>query len=107
MCFDCWYVHKHKNDNTHKQHNEYYVYAWYKPHEKHPFYIGKGKNNRMNGTHYVANVPAYCQRVWDANPGCKVEIIKSNLSEQEALKLEKNLISEYRQMGVLLANMTR
>lgn len=56
--------------------NIFYVYVWYK--NNIPVYVGKGKGRR-----------AY------RNKDVDVEIVRYNLTEQQAFDLEKALISEY------------
>jgi hypothetical protein len=50
-----------------------------------PFYIGKGQNNRINAKHLYVDLPPMNQR----------QIIKSNLTQEEAFELENKLIRYY------------
>ena len=61
----------------------YYVYQ-YLTEDNIPYYIGKGKDNRINRVHKVA-LPAPERRV----------IIKDNLTNEEAKEFEKKLITKY------------
>ena len=71
--------------------NKFYVYAHYKPGEEIPFYVGKGTGNRMyskksRSAHWKNIVSKY---------GIEVRIIHDELTEIEAINLERSLISEY------------
>jgi hypothetical protein len=70
--------------------SNYYVYSHILDNEDKPFYIGKGKGNRA---HDIKCRSEFWQR--KARGGYRVEIIKENLSESEALELEKELIALY------------
>ena len=61
----------------------YYVYQ-YLTEDDIPYYIGKGKGNRINCKHKVA-LPSAARRV----------IIKNNLTNEEAKEFEKELITKY------------
>jgi len=70
----------------------YFVYAHYKSDDQNglPFYIGKGKNKR--------DLSTYRNRFWKniANKhGYIVKRVKDNLTEEQAWKLEKELIKSY------------
>lgn len=62
---------------------EYYVYQ-YLTEDNTPYYIGKGKDNRINRGHKVV-LPPVERRV----------IIKDNLTNDEAKEYEKELITKY------------
>lgn len=62
----------------------YYVYAYLRA-DRTPYYIGKGKGNRITGHHNVPIPKDDDRRV----------IVKESLSETDALKLEVELISKY------------
>ena len=63
---------------------EFYVYQYINE-KGEPYYIGKGKGNRINVKHKFTEVPNLAQR----------QILKNNLTETEALILENNLIRKY------------
>ena len=63
--------------------HNYYVYQ-YLTEDNSPYYIGKGKNNRINCKHKVVLPP----------PNRRV-IIKDNLTNEEAKSFEKELITKY------------
>ncbi len=76
--------------------NKFYVYQYIKE-DGLPFYIGKGSKNRINESHSPwVNIPALEYR----------KVIKDNLTEQEAFKLELSLIKKYGRKidGVILEN---
>ena len=83
--------------------NNYYVYQYIRE-DGTPYYIGKGKNRRAWEPHRRANGS-------DIRPKDKtrIQILKENLSEQEAFDLEDALILEYgrKDLGTgILANLS-
>jgi hypothetical protein len=64
--------------------NNFYVYQ-YIDDTGLPYYIGKGKGKRVNAPHKFTQVPKLENRI----------ILKSNLTEIEALELEISLIKHY------------
>lgn len=66
--------------------NIYYVYAYINQKTGKPYYIGKGKGDRINKPHQNLNIPP--------DPKNRI-IIENNLSEQEAWSLEVELIEKY------------
>lgn len=83
--------------------NNYYVYHHIRLDKHEPFYVGKGKGDR-----------AY--KTWGRNKHWKrvirktdyrVEIIYSQLTEQQAFDLEIKVITNYKEFGYKLCNMTK
>lgn len=77
--------------------NIYYVYEYLRK-DSTPYYVGKGKNARWRGKHSVA-VP----------PKERVRFVATELTEEQAFDLEKQLILEYgrKDLGTgILRNMT-
>lgn len=70
--------------NENKEQAIFYVYQYVTP-DGVPYYIGKGKNNRINAKHVRTTVPPEEFRL----------IIQSNLLEADALLLEHTLIKLY------------
>ena len=70
--------------------NIYYVYAWYREDYNTPFYIGKGKKCRYRR---LDNRKSHFMNIYNSVP-TRVEILKENLTEQEALALETEIIRE-------------
>lgn len=66
--------------------NIYYVYAYLNQTTGKPYYIGKGKENRINAPHQNLNIPP--------DPKNRI-LLKENLSEQEALIIETEYIEKY------------
>jgi hypothetical protein len=81
---------------------KYYVYQYIRE-DNSPYYIGKGKDDRAYVKHKRANGS-------DLRPKdrSKIQIIKHNLTEQEAHNLETELIAKYGKLteGGLLVNIT-
>lgn len=63
--------------------NKYYVYEYLRQ-DGTPYYIGKGSGFR-----------AYCKRPYRPDDKSRINIIKENLSEQEAFDLEISLIEKH------------
>lgn len=78
---------------------DYYVYVYLRSDRYSPYYVGKGKERRAYQKHINVDLP----------PIERIEIIKNNLTEQQALDLEKTLIKFYgiKRLGGLLENVRR
>ena len=70
---------------------EYYVYKHIRLKDGSTFYIGKGKGDRMYSD-YRRNI--YWKRIVEKDGGFTAILIKENLSDKEALELEKSIIAE-------------
>ena len=94
--------------------NPFYVYALKDPRDRpsKPFYIGKGTGNRA--WEHQSNIDdsekgQLIRQIMDAGHVVMHTIIADNLSEQQALKIEAELISAFgiRSQGGLLTNKIR
>lgn len=94
--------------------NPFYVYALKDPREKpaKPFYVGKGTGNRA--WEHQANVDdsekgRLIQQIKDSGHSVIHTIMADDLTEQQALKIEAELISAFgiRSQGGLLTNKVR
>lgn len=76
----------------------YYVYAWIDPRVNEFFYIGKGKERRAWNDHRGARCFNKLKRVLDCGYTMNdiVRILHNNLSEENALLIEEQLINEYK-----------
>jgi len=63
---------------------KYYCYAYLRE-DGSPYYIGKGSGKRIHSTVHNVNLPPMERRV----------VLKNNLTNEEALELEKQLIAKY------------
>ncbi len=82
----------------------YYVYQLVDPRTNKPFYIGKGRGNRMyshlaeakRGRHKWSNI-LKCERIQSIlRQGCEITYkVESRLSESKALQKEKQLLERY------------
>lgn len=66
----------------------YYVYAWFREDHNTIFYVGKGKDGRYLR---LDNRKPYFMNIYNSVP-THVKILKGNLTEEEALDLEKKII---------------
>lgn len=78
----------------------YYVYSWVNPDTNAPFYIGKGTDTRATNFHQNGRCENKRQKLLKKGYTNEqiVNIIQSNLTEKEALILEKNLIELYKRI---------
>lgn len=81
--------------------NNFYIYIHTRPDNGAVFYVGKGKGKRAfnlnRNPHWAAIYKKY---------GREVCIVTDNLSENEALNKEKELISHFKSLGADLVNKT-
>jgi hypothetical protein len=84
--------------------NNFYIYAHYKP-DGNIFYIGKGRNKRAWNT-YGRNM--FWHNTINKHGGYEVVLLYENLSEEDALRLEKEEITFWgrRKDGGFLINLT-
>lgn len=80
---------------------KYYVYAWYYVDTNKIFYIGKGKGNRYLETKNSRN--SYFKNIINS-ANVSVKILIDNLTNEESLNLERQLIYEYWNKGECKAN---
>lgn len=81
--------------------NVYYVYAWYYNETGEIFYIGKGKGKRCFERKASRN--AYFKNIVNSSD-VNVKILIDNLTNEEALNIEKQLIHEHWNNGECKAN---
>lgn len=80
---------------------DYYIYVWYRNDNNEPFYVGKGKEGRYRSLH---SRNRYFNRIYKKYGGYSKKIIE-NLTDEEALKKEFELIAEYKK-SYKLANIS-
>ena len=85
-----------------KEDARFYVYEWYNKDSGEVFYVGKGTNGRYKSktgrNKYFLN---YCNK-----HNCDVRKIKENMKEDEAFKLEIEMIKKYKDVGLCKCNMS-
>lgn len=82
--------------------NRFYVYEWYNIETGEIFYVGKGTGRRLkspNGRN------RYFLR-YKNKYNCDVRIVKDNLTNDESLELEAELIAKYKKENQPLTNLT-
>lgn len=82
--------------------SSFYVYAHLKATDKTPFYVGKGSRSRA----WIFSNRNNWWRGIKNKYGCLVDIIFENLTEEEALACEVDIILEYKYLGYTLTNLT-
>lgn len=82
--------------------NNYYVYVHRRASDNKPFYVGKGKDRRA---YQETPRSEYWNNVRQKH-GFVVEIVFDNLSEEDAFRIEKDTILEFRYFGYPLVNLT-
>ena len=83
--------------------NNFYIYRYIRLDSNTPFYIGKGLGKRYRERTSGRNI--YFKRIVKTIP-YRVDIIVSNLSEDQAFKKEIEFIKLYRSFGLCEANFT-
>ncbi|WP_341284875.1 GIY-YIG nuclease family protein [Priestia megaterium] len=78
---------------------DYYVYEYVIKENQEVFYVGKGTSKRA----WRDTRNAACEQIKNEY-NWEIRIVKENLTEEEALNLEKELIQKYRKSGDLLTN---
>lgn len=73
---------------------EYYVYIWVREDNNSVFYVGKGKDTKYRSRAETIKNNIHFQRIYNSVP-THYEIIKNELTEKEALELEKETIRHY------------
>jgi len=84
--------------------NIFYTYAYLRE-DRTPYYIGKGKGNRINLRHRKRNAQAFNPPIDES----RIIFLKQNLTEEEAFKHEKYMIAVFgrKDLGTgILRNMT-
>ena len=77
---------------------EYYVYAHLNPQSKEIFYIGIGTGKRKN--EFKSGRNRHYMNYIRKNGFPIIDIIKENISKEEACKIEKQLIKKYGRKGI-------
>lgn len=81
---------------------KYYVYIHLKEDTLEPFYVGKGQGGRA---FYKYNRSQFWNNIVNKH-GYLVKVVMQNLSEEEALSLERETIKNLRNLGLKLCNFT-
>lgn len=79
----------------------FYVYEYYKVENDEVFYIGKGTGRRIRE---LRNRNEYFKAIYNKYE-CAVRIVKNNLSNEEACKLERQLIAKSWKKGEAYCNL--
>ena len=83
--------------------NEYYIYKWYIISTGEIFYVGKGKGKRCYDVIHSRN-ELFKNIINKHVNDTKVDFLYENLTEEEAFKLERQIIKEYWDNGLCRAN---
>lgn len=105
-------------EHTHRirlrPHPKHYVYVHFHPHhpgdEKHVVYVGKGVDSRAWSRYARQPGHRYWLRDWQNlgyTPGQFVKVVKRGMTEQQARRCEKSLITYYLRRGCSLFNRER
>jgi hypothetical protein len=87
----------------HQMKNDFYVYIHRNAKTDKVFYVGKGCKKRA----WLKNSRSVAWKSVALTDGYTIEIIHTNLTEKEALTLEKNLIDEEISNGTCLVNIQK
>lgn len=82
--------------------NNFYVYEWFNADNGEVFYVGKGKNGRYKNKNQRNQ---YFKNYYNKY-NCSVRKVKANLLEEEAFKLEIELIDKYRKVNQCKCNLS-
>lgn len=80
---------------------DFYVYEWYNVNTNEIFYVGKGRKDRYKNILQRNN---YFKNYYNKYK-CDVRKVKTELEENEAFELEKELIEKYRKLGQCKCNL--
>ena len=80
----------------------YYVYEWYNKENGEVFYVGKGHGPRYRETAKSKRTKYF--RDYLHKHDCDVRFVKTDLGEEEAYDLEKEVIAKYREKGQCRCN---
>lgn len=81
---------------------DFYIYEWYNTDTNEVFYVGKGTKNRYKDTY---NRNKYFKNYYNKY-NCSVRKVKIDLDENEAFKLEMELIKQYWELEQCKCNLT-
>lgn len=94
--------------------SEFYVYVLIDPRDDQPFYVGKGKGNRLYHHLKESQLKKKSHKnnkiiqIHASGYGVTIKKVKENLTEKEAIDLERQLIAKYgrrdNQTGILTNN---
>jgi len=81
---------------------DFYVYEWFNIDTNEVFYVGKGRNSRYKN---ITKRNNYFKNYYNKYK-CDVRKVKTNLNEDDAFKLEIELISKYRETNQAQCNLS-
>lgn len=103
MCNDSIYSTETPSNNHHSEEKRFYVYVYFDPYTKEPFYVGKGTGNRAwvhikspsNPRDTNKLKKRKIEKILKSGSTPIVKIIKDGLTEFEAYRDEASLIAHY------------